>query len=246
MTSPEDKLATFESAGIREVVFLPFTSSFAALSPESFVTETLAGTLGLREIFVGEHFAFGKGRVGRFEDLRRLGDASGVGVHAITPVCVDGAIVSSTRIRRLLQNGSLEEATRCLGRRYAWTGKVVEGEGRGRDLGWPTANLPLPLERVVPKDGVYAASTIWKHRTFDSIAYLGTRPTFEVDGKRFLEVHLLDERQTLYGETITVEFVAHLREDRTFPSAEALAAQIETDVAAARARLSALGHPSKA
>ena len=246
LTSPEDKLAAFESAGIREVVFLPFTPTFAALSPESFVADTLSGTLRLREIFVGEHFAFGKGRAGRFDDLRRLCEARGIVVHAITPVCVDGAIVSSTRIRRLLQDGGIEEATRCLGRRYAWTGRVVEGEGRGRELGWPTANLPVPMERVVPKDGVYAASATWQHKTFDSIAYLGTRPTFEADGTRFLEVHLLDERQKLYGEVITVEFVAHLRDDRTFPSAEALAAQIETDVAAARTRLSALGHPSQA
>ncbi len=242
LTSPEEKLAAFDAAGIRQVVFLPFTPAFAALSPEAFAKDVLAGSLGIRALFVGQHFAFGKGRAGRFDDLRRLGEAWGFEVHAIAPVSIDGAIVSSTRIRTLLQEGRIESATRCLGRRYSWTGRVVWGEGRGRDLGWPTANLHVPSDRVVPKDGVYAAVAIWQDRTFDSIAYVGTRPTFKSDGERLLEVHLLDERPSLYGETITVEFVAHIRGDMTFPSAGALAAQIVSDVAAARTRLCELVH----
>lgn len=237
LTSPEEKLAAFEAAGIREVVFLPFTQEFSARTPQSFAQELLAGTLGIRELFVGEHFAFGKGRAGRIADLARFGAQWGFRVHAVTPVVIDGAVVSSTRIRGLIQNGQVEEAARCLGRHYAWRGRVVEGAQRGRDLGWPTANLRVPTERVIPKDGVYAAVAHWNGRPFDSIAYLGTRPTFDMDGERLLEVHLLDERRALYGEDLLVEFVAFVREDMTFASAEALRAQIDADVDGARNRL---------
>lgn len=240
LTSPEEKLAAFEAVGIQDVVFVPFTNEFAGRSPENFACEVLGATLGVRDIFVGEHFAFGKGRAGRIVDLERFGRQCGFRVHPVAPVLLDGVTVSSTRIRTLLLEGQVELATHYLGRRYALHGMVVPGRQRGRDLGWPTANLALPHERVVPQDGVYATVTQWRGRSFDSVAYVGTRPTFESAGDRLLEVYLLDEQPSLYGEAISVEFVSQVRGDRTFVNAEALAAQIERDVAVARERLHTL------
>ncbi len=240
LTSLEEKLAAFEAVGIQDVVFVPFTREFAGRSPEYFACEVMHATLGVRDIFVGEHFAFGKGRTGRIADLERFGKQRGFRVHPVAPVLLDGVIVSSTRIRTLLLEGHIELATNLMGRRYSLQGVVVPGQQRGRDLGWPTANLTLPPERVIPQDGVYATVTQWRGRRFDSVAYVGTRPTFGSDGDRLLEVYLLDQQPSLYGESISVEFVSQVRGDRTFTSAEALAAQIERDVAVARERLQTL------
>jgi len=236
LTSPEEKLARFEAAGIDEVVFLEFTPAFAALDPLQFATHVLRDGIGTRELFVGEHFAFGKGRAGRIADLLEFGAQFGFRVHPMPPVTIDETIVSSTRIRQMIQAGELQKAVRFLGRPYGIEGTVIAGARRGTDLGWPTANLRLPEGRVIPPDGVYAARVLWKGRCLDSVVYIGTRPTFGA-GERLLEVSILDERLELYGETIRVELLGFVRGDRVFASADALTRQIESDVDVARAQL---------
>lgn len=236
LMSMEEKLARFEQAGIDEVLFLAFTPAFAALTPEQFVFQILRDGIGLRELFVGQHFAFGKDRAGHMDDLRRLGAEAGFVVHPMPPVLSGGEVVSSTRIRHLVKAGDMRDATRCLGRPYALYGKVVRGAQRGQGLGWPTANLRLPEERVLPPDGVYAATVVWKNRRFPSVAYIGTRPTFDA-GERLLEVYLLDQQVALYGEEIGVEVIERIRDDAKFDSAEALAARIDLDVRQARKAL---------
>lgn len=236
LTSPEEKLARFEAAGIDEVVFLEFTTAFAALNPLQFARQVLRDGIGTRELFVGEHFAFGKGRAGRIADLLEFGAQFGFRVHPMPPVTIDGEIVSSTRIRQMIQAGELQKAMRFLGRPYGIEGTVIVGARRGTDLGWPTANLRFPEGRVIPPDGVYAARVRWNKRRLDSVVYIGTRPTFGA-GERLLEVSILDERLELYGETIHVELLGFIREDRVFPSAEALTRQIESDVQTAREQL---------
>lgn len=238
LTEPDEKLAYFQDAGIAEVLFVEFTQAFAALSPDQFMELVLRDGIGVKDLFVGEHFAFGKGRAGRIADLVRFGQEAGFEVHPVQPLRVDGEVVSSTRIRQLIQQGDVRAASRCLGRSYALGGVVVAGEQRGEKLGWPTANLQLPPDRVIPADGVYATKTLWGARTFDSVSYIGTRPTFGA-GERLLEVSLLDARETLYGETIRVEFVERVRGDQTFDSAEELSARIEVDVRQARQALKA-------
>jgi riboflavin kinase / FMN adenylyltransferase len=233
LTSPEEKLARFEEAGIQDVVFLDFTPTFAALTPVEFASQILKNGLGLRELFVGEHFSFGKGRVGKITDLVHLGTQLGFQVHAVPPVKLDGEVVSSTRIRQLIQAGDMPKAAQFLGRPYAIGGEVIHGDHRGQSLGWPTANLAVPSERVLPPDGVYAATTLWQGKRMESVAYIGTRPTFGA-GERIIEVYLLDRQLTLYGEHITVQFIERLRADMTFTSAEALAERIELDVQEAR------------
>ena len=141
--------------------------------------------------------------------------------------------MSSTRIRQLIQAGEMKKAARFLGRPYAIDGIVIRGQQRGQALGWPTANLALPPERVIPPDGVYAATTVWQDQRFDSVAYIGTRPTFGV-GERMIEVYLLDRQVDLYGQPMTVRFIDRLRGDLIFNTADALAVRIEQDVREAR------------
>jgi riboflavin kinase / FMN adenylyltransferase len=236
LTSPEEKLGHFEAAGIDEVVFLDFTPAFAAMSPEQFAGEVLHRSLTLSELFVGAHFAFGKGRAGKIEDLIRFGGQYGFLVHPVTPLTLDGDVVSSSRIRRLIQEGNMERATKLLGRPYGIRGTVVQGLQQGQAMGWPTANLRIPAGRVVPPDGVYAARTLQGSQLYDSIAYIGTRPTFGA-GERLIEVNLLDHTRDLYGEEITVQFVARVRGDHTFASADELSKQIARDVEQARISL---------
>ena len=236
LTSPEEKLANFEAAGIDEVVFLDFTPSFAAMSPDQFAEDILHRSLTLSELFVGNHFAFGKGRAGRIDDLVRFGEQYGFHVHPMTPVTMDGDVVSSSRIRRLIQAGTMERAATLLGRVYGIRGTVVQGVQQGQAMGWPTANLRIPADRVVPPDGVYAARTIHGSQSYDSIAYIGTRPTFGA-GERLIEVNLLDQTSDLYGQDIIVQFVARVRGDHTFASADDLSKQIVRDVEQARISL---------
>lgn len=236
LTDPEEKLALFEQAGIDEVVVLEFNKVFAGLSPEDFVEQVLARGLRLKELFVGRHFAFGHKREGKIDDLVTLGGRYGFIVHPMDPVVEGGAIVSSTRIRQLIQSGQVDQAAGLLGRQYTIAGTVSHGAHRGQELGWRTANLQLPIDRVVPTDGVYATVMIWSGRRYDSVAYIGTRPTFGV-GERLLEVHLLDDACELYGERIAVEFVERVRGDMQFDGGEALRRQIAQDVEAARTML---------
>jgi riboflavin kinase / FMN adenylyltransferase len=241
LTSPEDKLAHLEAAGIDEVVFLEFTPALAAMTPEQFAETVLYRHLKIAEMFVGEHFAFGKGRAGRIADLERFGQAYGFKVHPVAPVTFDGRVVSSTRIRQLIQAGEVEQAAPLLGRLYALTGEVVPGKQQGQALGWPTANLRIPSQRVIPADGVYAARATYGQTTFDAIAYIGTRPTFGA-GERLIEVNVLDRTCDVYGQDMKVAFVERLRGDHTFDSAEALSAQIARDVGRAKERLRQLSH----
>ena len=236
LTNPDEKLERFMAAGVDEVVFLEFTPELAAMTPDEFADVVLHRRLGVAELFVGEHFAFGKGRTGRIADLERLGAALGFAVHPLHPVVLSGGVVSSTRIRTLIQSGNMEEAAVLLGRAYGLTGTVVSGMQQGQALGWPTANLRIPPERVTPPDGVYAARASYDGRQYDAVAYIGSRPTFGA-GERLIEVNLLDHRDHLYGKSIGVEFIERLRGDHTFPSAQELAAQIARDVDRAKASL---------
>lgn len=236
LTGPKEKLAFFEKAGVDEVVFVEFSRSFAALSPEQFVERVLVRGLHVKELFVGQHFAFGHRRAGTVEQLKTLGTHYGFLVHPVDPVMVEGTIVSSTRIRQLIQAGKVEEVIALLGRRYAIVGTVVRGAQRGQEVGWRTANIAIPADRVVPPDGVYATVAIYQGNSYDAISYIGTRPTFG-EGQRFLETHVLDYEQDLYGEPIVVEFVGRVRGDVCFSGREELSRQIARDIEVARTML---------
>lgn len=233
LTDVEEKRARFEQAGIDEVVFLEFSQAFASLSPEVFAEQVLSKRLGLKEVFVGQHFVFGYKRTGQIDDLISLGKRFGFVAHPIPAVKVEGEVVSSTRIRQLIDAGHVEQAASLLGRHYALSGVVSPGEGKGRTLGCPTANLRLPPDRVTPAEGIYASVAILNGERHDSVAYIGTRPTFD-GSERGLEVFILDGTHELYGRMLTVEFISRIRGDAQFDSGEALSRQIMADVDSAR------------
>ncbi|RMF85874.1 MAG: bifunctional riboflavin kinase/FAD synthetase [Nitrospirae bacterium] len=241
MVTCEQKLRLIEAHGIDLVVCQRFTREFAAQPPHRFARDYLARGLGARWVVVGYDYSFGRGREGTIDSLRELGLEHGFELEVVPPVEVEGEIVSSTRVRQLITAGRLTEANRCLGRPYSIAGEVIHGDRRGRTLGFPTANI-RSTDGLLPARGVYAIRVAWRGRFFDGVLNLGVNPTF---GARevTIEPHLFDFHEDLYGQTIEVYFIKRLRDEIRFPSAEALVAQIERDVAEARAVLAACPDP---
>jgi riboflavin kinase/FMN adenylyltransferase len=233
LSDAQEKCQFFEQLGVSDLIILPFTQALAALTPDQFVQQVLHDGLGVRQVLVGENFVFGKNRSGTIEDLVRLGSQANFEVRPVTPVILGGEVVSSTRVRTCLTNGNVVEARNCLGRAYRLTGTVVEGEKRGRQLGWPTANLCIPIHRVLPADGIYATLAEIDGACLPSVTYIGKRPTFE-DGERLLEVHVFDRSLQLYGKNISVSFVQQVRGDMAFSHVKDLLKQMDHDGAQAR------------
>ena len=227
-----DRLLTM---GITELEVLPFTRELAALTPEEFVDRYLVAAYHPHALVVGADFALGRGRVGNVPRLREIGATRGFEVHAVPLLEHDGAAVTSTRIRALLERGDVTAAARLLGRPYDLTGRVVTGDGIGRTLGVPTANLRLHDEKFVPGHGIYA---VWARIAGDPAIHrgamsVGVRPTF--GGQvRTLEVHLLDWSGDLVGKDVTVEFAEWLRPELRFESREALMEAMQQDLARTR------------
>jgi riboflavin kinase/FMN adenylyltransferase len=236
LTTPAQKVELLTAAGL-SVVMLPFTREFAAIRAQDFVRDYLVERLRVREVVIGHDYCFGYKREGNIELLQKMGQALGFTVQVVWAVEVDDAVVSSSLIRAMLQLGKVREAGRLLGRAYSVSGRVVPGKGRGaRMLGVPTANLVTEND-LLPACGIYAVRVSRDGKKLPGVANIGTCPTFNNE-ELTLEVHLLDFNGDLYGETMAVEFVARLREERRFPSIDALAAQIRVDMAEARKVLS--------
>jgi riboflavin kinase/FMN adenylyltransferase len=228
----EEKIRLFEDLGIDVLVKIPFTLAFAQMAPEAFVREVLCGMLGAREIFVGDNYRFGRGRMGTVKTLQDLGRECGFVVREVEQISLGGEVISSTKIRQLLKNGEVEHASRLLGRDYAITGVVVRGDGRGRTLGFPTANI-APKHEIIPAYGVYAVRLFVRERFYTGIANIGVRPTF---GKETLsiEAYLFDFDEDLYGEEISVYFLEKIRDEKKFSCIEDLVGQIRQDIERAR------------
>ncbi len=240
LTTPAQKLELLSALGVDAVAVLPFTRALSALSPEAFVRTVLAGSLAARQVVVGEGFRFGHGQAGDAAQLARLGGASGFAVEAVPAVLEGGQPVSSSRVREALVLGDAASARGLLGRAYFVDARVVRGDGRGRTIGVPTANLE-PENEILPARGVYAgfvrlADGSW-HR---AVANRGHRPTFGGQAEA-LEAHLLDYEGDLYGARLRLAFAARLRDELRFAGPQALVAQIREDVARARALLSSAG-----
>ena len=231
-----DYIAGYTSGivSVNAPVEIRFTPEFAAQDPRAFVKEFLVDTLRAQEIYLGRDSRFGRGREGSPETLRALGDAHGFRVTIVPPVTMNGMTVSSTSIRRLLHHGEVEQAAALLRRHYALDGVVSYGTQRGSQLlGFPTANVDVTHE-LIPKTGVYIGSVAWNGRKFQAVVYVGTNPTFS-NARLTVEAHLLDFEGNLYGEWITVALLKRLRDEIAFPDVHALTAQIERDIATARA-----------
>ncbi len=229
--------------GLDWLVVLPFTSEMAQTPAEEFVRR-LIQHLRLAALWGGPDLAFGYGRRGDIPFLRRLGEEQDFGVHVVEPVVWDGSIVNSSRIRAALTAGDVAQATGCLGRPYRLTGTVVHGRGLGRHIGIPTANLELPPHRLVPGRGVYACWASSADDAYPAVTNIGIRPTFA--GRSLVtEVHLLDFEADLYGQRLALDFIARLRDERSFPTLNTLVEQIQADIAQARTVLAHLRPPGR-
>jgi riboflavin kinase/FMN adenylyltransferase len=235
LTTLEQKVAYMRAQGTVAVIAVKFDAALRKLSPAEFVDEIARIFPDLKQVAIGENWSFGRNREGNADRLAALADAHDFTVNAIAPVMLDGAPVSSTRIREAIAQRNFAEAARLLGRSYAITGKVIHGDERGRQIGFTTANLS-GVEQLLPPRGVYAvrarvAGNLTKYR---AVMNLGNRPTFTSNGVDSLEVHLLDFEADLYEQKLWVSDMHWLRNEMAFPNAAALKTQIAEDVARAR------------
>ncbi|HBH02279.1 MAG TPA: hypothetical protein DDZ42_10230 [Candidatus Rokubacteria bacterium] len=232
LTTLADRLALIGGTGITTTVVIAFTREVSGMEPEAFVESVLLGVLRAREVVVGFNHRFGRAARGDARLLEALGPRLGLGVHVVPPTTVDGVGVSSSEIRAALAQGDLQRAARLLGRDYTVGGEVVHGAGRGQSLGFPTANIRAELPLPLPA-GVYVGRADIGSAAYTAVVNIGVRPTFG-DSTSAVEAHLLDFSGDLYGRRMRLTFLRRLREERRFPSVEALRAQIAVDVASAR------------
>jgi riboflavin kinase/FMN adenylyltransferase len=229
LTTFREKIMLIRDIGIDMVVCVNFTRDFANIPAEDFVHEVLCKTFGVKEVFIGSNYRFGKGRKGSPDLLKQLGKECGFKVTVIKDIRLHDTTVSSSRIRKLIAKGEIEEAASCLGRHYSVIGIVIEGAKRGKSLlNMPTANIAV-FNELLPKDGVYAVTVELDGRRYDGAANIGYNPTFE-EKKFSFEVHILRFRREVLGKTLRVSFIKRIRDEKKFSGAEALKSQLKHDV----------------
>jgi riboflavin kinase/FMN adenylyltransferase len=239
LTTPVEKKEILAESGVDWAVFLSFTEALSRYEPRRFVEEILVGRLGVQELVIGYDHGFGRDRQGDPATLQTIGQELGFSVDVVPPVAAEGGAVSSSRVRTLLMEGDVRGARSCLGRPYSIRGVVVRGDGRGRGLGFPTANLRVAeRDKLVPPPGIYAVRGVLRSGTWSGALHLGPRPTFK-GSPPSIELHLLDFDGDIYGEEVRVDFVEYVRGVEPFDSAEALVRQIRKDVEVARRTLEA-------
>jgi len=225
----EKKIERLDKVGIDHLIIIPFTKEFARNSSEQFVTDYVVKYVHPAKVIIGYDHHFGKNREGNIQLLERLKQKLGYEVEEVPPYYVNGAPVSSTRIRNLLHDGNVKEANRMLGYEYAITGKVVRGQRIGHKIGFPTANLEIPNEyKLITANGVYVCRVLLGNRTLKGMGNIGVRPTID-HGDLTIEVHIFDFDEEIYDEKITIQFVDRLRDEKKFESLEALKTQLAKD-----------------
>ncbi|MBQ6343969.1 MAG: riboflavin biosynthesis protein RibF [Anaerolineaceae bacterium] len=234
---PDDRImlrseqeTTLREMGIDRVIFLPFSQKIADLTPHEFL-DAMQAVLHCECLVMGEDFSLGKGRSGSASVLAGLGSAYGFSAEIISKDEMDGDVISSTRIRKLLHQGKLPEANRLLGYPFFFSSKIIHGDARGRKLGFPTLNVKIPPEKLKLPNGVYAVYNYIDDVKYASVTNIGVRPTFGLDDKgTFVESYLLNTAGNFYGESSRLEFIEMLREEKRFSSADELKAQITKDI----------------
>jgi len=232
MTKPQ-KLEAIADAGVQGAAIVRFSTDLSHWDPETFVRNVLVDWLHVGEVWVGANFLFGHDRAGNFSVLRALGGRYGFKAEKIDPVRYKDFVVSSTRVRRLVSEGRVDEAAALLGHQYFVDGTIMRGDQRGRTLGFPTANLCSENE-LLPPHGVYATTARIGALVYPSVTNVGTRPTVDQSGRTVIETHIFDLDRDLYGQPMRIGFVQRLRDERAFESLDALRAQIDADCQRAR------------
>lgn len=229
LTTLEEKMELLDKCGLQNIIVHPFSVEFSQLSAQDFVKELLVDKCGLDTLVVGYDHHFGKNREGNFEKLLTISKQFNFNLTQILEVKSSDSKVSSTEIRRALNEGNLTYATKALGRNYSLSGKVVHGDGIGKTLGFPTANLEVENYKLIPKDGVYAVKVFVDEKNYFGMLNIGNRPTISEGGEKRVEVNIFDFDKDIYNETLKIEFVKFLREDIKFPDIESLILQLHAD-----------------
>lgn len=226
----EKKIQIFESLNIEIAFVIPFNMELASFTPEEFIKEILLKKLHVRGVFVGFNYRFGRGATGTPDLLVQFGERYHFTVKVVPPITLHGTLVSSTRIRNFLNSGDIRKARELLGYWPLLRGKVVRGDQRGRSLGFPTANVDLHEDLIVPCSGVYAGQALLESRRYPAVVNIGYHPTFYDTKERLIEVHLVQYRGFAYGKEIEVELYQKLRDEKKFAAVEDLVRQIKKDV----------------
>lgn len=230
LMNKQDKLDMIASLGVEVLFCHPFTREFAQMSPESFVRDVLVNELGIKGLLVGFNYSFGKGGHGNPELLAKFANEYNFYLEIIPPVIMAGHQVSSTMIRGLLLEGRVDEASNFLGYKPFIRGTVVTGEKRGRQIGFPTANMDIPQGILIPDTGVYAVRVKCNEKNFMGVANIGFKPTFHPDRpQKNIEVHIIDFAEDIYDQTILIEFTRRIRPEIKFDSVHHLVRQINND-----------------
>lgn len=241
LTTPLEKKEILAESALDYAVFLPFNHVLKGYPPERFVREILIDRLRMRHLVIGYDHGFGRGRSGDVEMLQEIGERLGFGVHVVGALSANGNPISSTKIRSALADGDVERAAGMLGRPYSLRGPVTRGDGRGHELGFPTANIQVgDPHKLLPREGVYAVCASLRNGALQGVLHLGPRPTFQ-GSPPSVELHLFDFDGDLYGEAVRVDFCARLRDIHHFASQEGLIAAIRDDCDRARELLKAGG-----
>ncbi len=237
-----NKTKLLHELGIDEVKIIPFTKDFSQTEAPAFFKNILLRDLDPAFVVVGQNFFFGKDRQGTPQKIVEWCQQAGIEAEIFSPIEVDGSIVSSSRIRSLIESGQMAAASRLLGRDYSIEGEVIHGDKRGRQIGFPTANVIPNINTIgapcIPAKGVYLSFSTVEGRTFPSVTNVGVKPTVSNTGQLVIETHLLDFQGDLYGKLLTVEFRDRLRDEKKFNGLDELTKQIQIDTQTARARLS--------
>lgn len=230
LTTPDERASLLAAMGVDVVITHPFDRGIANLSAEEFMAQ-LKQQLGLQKLLVGYDFALGRNRAGDVPRLKEIGQSLGYDVLTVDALQLEGRILSSSLIRQQIIDGAVSAVIPELGRNYSVSGSVIRGDGRGRTIGIPTANIDVPLDKVIPANGVYACRVLVRGESHKAVTNIGVRPTFttgEVVPR--VEAHLLEFDADLYDQILTVEFVERLRGEQKFAGIDALVAQIKADI----------------
>ncbi|MBX9688829.1 MAG: bifunctional riboflavin kinase/FAD synthetase [Candidatus Obscuribacterales bacterium] len=243
LSMPEQRLEVAEELGIEAALLLSFTEDLCRLSPEDYVQQVLVDCMGACSLSVGFNHRFGRNRVGTPEILAELGKSMGFGVHVASEIMLDGLPISSSRIREALAQGDVELCKRLLGRAYSITGIVERGDGRGKSIGFPTANTGTPEELILPALGVYSGyAKLENGKTYPCVINVGLRPTFGQHTVPRTEVHIFDFNADIYGQRLSVKFMHFIRPEQRFSGVDELKNQILKDCEFARKQLALESH----
>jgi len=230
LTTMEERLDMLETHGLNHCIVLPFTRDLSLLEPEEFFSNIIVDRLKTSHLIVGFDHAFGKGRQGKIDVLQHLGQQFGVDITIIPELDSDGEKISSTAIRHALLNGDVEKASLYLDRPYSFSGVVQRGDDRGASFGFPTANIHIDsLHKLLPKNGVYCVEIVLRGKQHYGMMNIGTRPTVSEGKEIFMEVHIFDFNEDIYGVTLLIRILHRIRDEMKFASVQALIAQLHDD-----------------